>query len=261
MGGAKTRFAMILDLAQWFSAAYGPGAPKPQAPGFVAENGVLYAGIVGSLLGFSVLFFACDRIAGTWRPAARMAGSLLMGGTAAAWLFAASPGRFEAIGLRPLTADTLIAASLAAALALSVQPLVRHLHRALGVASLAGANVRGRGSRWNPAQAGAGLVVGLVEEFVYRGCAIGLGQRLCASLLLAGALSLTLYTFSPPDAASGQTLPRFFSGLAFTVVFVLTGNLTGCMLARLALEGATLALVRRRLKRGLRVEAVLTAAA
>ena len=78
----------------------------------------------------------------------------------------------------------------------------------------------------------------VTEEVLYRGYAIGVGQRLLGSVWLACVLSIAVFTLMHFRWGLAHLVPVFVAALVFTLLFTFTGNLWVCILAHAIIDGA-----------------------
>lgn len=77
----------------------------------------------------------------------------------------------------------------------------------------------------------------IVEEVLYRGYAIGIGQHLLGSVWLAATVSVVVFTVAHLRWEVAHLLPVFVSALILTQLFVFTQNLWVCIAAHAIVGG------------------------
>lgn len=75
------------------------------------------------------------------------------------------------------------------------------------------------------------VTAAVVEEVLYRGYAIGVGQHLLGSVWLACVVSVAAFTFAHLRWGLAHLLPVFVSALVLTLLFAFTQNLWACIIA------------------------------
>jgi membrane protease YdiL (CAAX protease family) len=80
------------------------------------------------------------------------------------------------------------------------------------------------------------LTAAVVEEVLYRGLAIGLGQRLVGSTAWAAALSLAAFTVGHLRWGLAHLMPVAVAGAALTVLYVGTGSLVACIVVHFIID-------------------------
>ena len=81
------------------------------------------------------------------------------------------------------------------------------------------------------------VTAAVVEEVLYRGYAIGIGQYLVGGLWVACALSVVAFTLAHYRWGVAHLVPVLVSAVAFTALFVYTGNLWVCIFAHALVDG------------------------
>ena len=87
------------------------------------------------------------------------------------------------------------------------------------------------------------VTAAVVEEILYRGYAIGIGQSLVGGILPATFLSIVVFTLSHFRWGLSHLLSVLWSALALSLLFVFTGNLFSCIAAHAAINGVGLLLL------------------
>jgi membrane protease YdiL (CAAX protease family) len=80
----------------------------------------------------------------------------------------------------------------------------------------------------------------VTEEILYRGFAIGIGSSLLGSTWVAVILSIVIFTITHFRWGLTHMLSVLWAGLAFTSLFVVTGDLVACMVAHAAMDAVGL---------------------
>jgi membrane protease YdiL (CAAX protease family) len=76
----------------------------------------------------------------------------------------------------------------------------------------------------------------VTEEILYRGFAIGIGKVLLGNTLEAAALSVVIFTVTHFRWGLSHLLSVLWAALAFTCLFVVTGDLLACIMAHGAID-------------------------
>jgi uncharacterized protein len=97
------------------------------------------------------------------------------------------------------------------------------------------------------------VTAGVTEEILYRGYAIGLGQVLFGSVWVAASLSLLAFTLAHLNWRASHLVSVAVAGGAVTVLFVLSRDLTACILAHTLVDGVAVALMPGYLRRWAKV--------
>jgi membrane protease YdiL (CAAX protease family) len=150
----------------------------------------------------------------------------------------------EQLGLVPVTWTTLLGAAVATIATLSAWPILWYVQKALGGVSV------------DQTQQYQDIVAlsynyrvflvataAIVEEVLYRGYAIGLGQDLLGGQLPAAALSVAIFTLAHFRWGLSHLLSVLWSALTLTLLFTLTGDLMACVLAHAGIDAVGLLLV------------------
>lgn len=87
------------------------------------------------------------------------------------------------------------------------------------------------------------VTAGVTEEILYRGYAIGLGQVLFGCVWVAASLSLLVFTLAHLNWRASHLISVAVAGSAVTVLFVLSRDLTACILAHTLVDGVAVALM------------------
>lgn len=80
------------------------------------------------------------------------------------------------------------------------------------------------------------VTAAVVEEILYRGYAIGIGQHLFGSLTVAVVVSLIVFTVVHFRWGISHLVLVFWAALVMSLLFVLTNNLFACILAHFAVD-------------------------
>jgi len=76
----------------------------------------------------------------------------------------------------------------------------------------------------------------VTEEILYRGFAIGIGQALLGNTPAAATLSVVIFTVTHFRWGLSHLLSVLWAALAFTCLFVVTGDLLACIMAHAAID-------------------------
>lgn len=80
------------------------------------------------------------------------------------------------------------------------------------------------------------VTAAVVEEVLYRGYAIGIGQHVWGSLAVAFVVSLFVFVVVHFSHGMIQLITVFWIALLMSLLFVLTNNLFACMLAHFVVD-------------------------
>jgi membrane protease YdiL (CAAX protease family) len=87
------------------------------------------------------------------------------------------------------------------------------------------------------------VTAAVIEETLYRGYGIGIGQHLLGQTSVAAALSLLLFVGSHFRWGTGHLVSVFWGGLVLSGLFVATNNLLACILAHFLVDAFGLLLL------------------
>lgn len=207
------------------------------------------AAVLAALTGMPLILQAARRLGlGDFDPRTRLA----LWGLAAvvAWLAGSGgPGTTARLGLASAEQPWLLPAGLACLVLLAAFPVLQFFQRRLG------ADTAVQLERFK-AIAGLGLghrvflvvTAAVVEEFLYRGIAIGLGAA-WLGLLPAAALSVAAFTLAHFCWGATHLVSVLWAAVVLTGLFVHTGSLAACVLVHAVVDGIALlampALMRR----------------
>lgn len=82
------------------------------------------------------------------------------------------------------------------------------------------------------------MTAAVIEEVLFRGYAIGVGQHLLGSVWLACVISIAVFTLGHLRWGFAHLVPVFVCALVITLLFTLTHNLWACILVHVILDGA-----------------------
>ena len=83
----------------------------------------------------------------------------------------------------------------------------------------------------------------VVEEVLYRGYAIGIGQRLVEGVWPAAAISLLAFTLAHYKWQAGHLIGVFAAGAVLTLLFILSQSLLVCIFAHAIVDGVAFLLM------------------
>ncbi len=149
----------------------------------------------------------------------------------------------QQIGVQTPTAFHLGVAFLAALAMLSIWPVAQRLQKALGGVSVE------QTARFRMV---AGFSVGyrvfiaitaaVVEEILYRGYAVGIGQYIFGSVSVAVVVSLGVFVIAHFRWGMSHLFSVFWTGLILSLLFVYTNDLLACILAHGVIDAVGLLL-------------------
>jgi membrane protease YdiL (CAAX protease family) len=149
----------------------------------------------------------------------------------------------QQLGFIGFSAKTLGAATVAILATLVAWPLLQHTQKWLG-----GVSVEQTPQFHAIAALSYGYRIFLVataatvEEVLYRGYAIGVGQYLLGGLWPAATVSILVFTLSHFRWGLSHLLSVLWAALVLTLLFLQTGDLLACMLAHAAIDAVGLLL-------------------
>lgn len=150
------------------------------------------------------------------------------------WIAAANVQTWRAdIGFAALTWQILLLATVAAVILIAMLGAHQYLQKKFGGMSAAKQLHALQKLFALPFGQRLFLVVtaGVVEEVLYRGYAIGIGQHLLGSVWWAGVASITVFTVIHIRWGVDHLLAVFVAALVLTLLFVFTQNLWACIIA------------------------------
>jgi membrane protease YdiL (CAAX protease family) len=159
------------------------------------------------------------------------------------------PNGIESLGDRPVSIETLVLGAVTATATLFLFALIGIIRRTMGPPN-ADITMFARVTALAPLHK-LFLVVtaGITEEILYRGCAIGMGQVLFGSVGVAASLSLLVFTLAHLNWHASHLISVAVAGGAVTALFVLSRDLSACILAHTLIDGVAVALMPSYLRR------------
>ncbi len=210
---------------------------------------LLFAGLALSLLGGPLILIAARKMGqDTYAFGPRLALWVI----AAAAVFLAvrfGPDGFERLGLHALSFSTFALGIGAGLLLCALFPAIWFVQKALGFSygdETGYARIRALSLR---SRAFLVITAVVVEEVLYRGYAIGIGQHLVGGVWFAAAISLLAFTLAHYKWKASHLPAVFAGGAVFTLLFVLTHNLLACIFAHAIIDGVGFFLIPMLLKR------------
>lgn len=219
------------------------------------SHALLLAGLALALLGSPLVLIAA-RILGQ--------DTFAFGSRLALWVIAAAavflavrtgPAGFERLGLHALSFSTFALGIVAGLLLCALFPVIWFVQKALGLSygdETGYARIRELSFR---SRVFVLITAVIVEEVLYRGYAIGIGQHLVGGVWFAAAISLLAFTLAHYKWKASHLPAVFVAGAVLTLLFVLTHNLLACIFAHAIVDGVGFLLIPEILKRRAQVHA------
>ena len=150
-------------------------------------------------------------------------------GAGASWL--------TRIGVRPFGWSDFLGAVVVVIVSLVGAIFLQLLQRKLGIKNTEGAKLQRKiHDLSTPYRFFVVVTAAVVEEVLYRGYAIGIGQHVWGSLAVAFVVSLFVFVVVHFSHGMIQLITVFWIALLMSLLFVLTNNLFACMLAHFVVD-------------------------
>jgi membrane protease YdiL (CAAX protease family) len=148
------------------------------------------------------------------------------------------------LGLKIPTVKTILYAVLATIATLGSWPIVGLLQARWGGATAQTTEQFRRLSLLSfPSKLFVVLTAGSVEEVLYRGYAIGIGTETFGSVWLASTVSLAVFVVAHLRWGLSHLVSVFWAGLILTILFVVSQDLSACILAHVAIDGVGILII------------------
>jgi membrane protease YdiL (CAAX protease family) len=219
----------------------------------MGANTLLNFGIGIALLGVPLVLLACRQLGrDTLSFVPRLFGWVLAA-LCVALATTISPSGTSTLGVRSVSIETLVLGVVTAVGTLVSFAVVGFIQRAIGLPN-ADIAMFTRVTALSPLHKVLLVVTaGVTEEILYRGYAIGLGQVLFGSVWVAASLSLFVFILAHLNWRASHLISVAVAGGAVTVLFVLSRDLTACILAHTLVDGVAVALMPGYLRRWAKV--------
>ena len=198
---------------------------------------LLTIGLIAALLGAPLMSLAFRQLgfppmAVASRLALWLLGILVMA------IAAHGAGNFKAdLGLRVPDGESILGAGVATAVVLGLWPFFQRLQKSLGGVSIDRSDAFRIITRLSVgARLFIVLTAAVVEETLYRGYAIGIGEHLLGGPWPAVALSLAAFVLGHFRWGMSHLLSVFWAGSVLSVLFVGTHDLAACVLAHALID-------------------------
>lgn len=152
-------------------------------------------------------------------------------------MYGAGPSWLKGLGVQPfgwldlLGAVVVVIASLVGAICFQL------LQRKLGIRNTEGAKLQQKLYGLSaPHRFLVVVTAAVVEEVLYRGYAIGIGQHVWGSLVVASAVSLFVFVVVHFSHGVFQLITVCWIALLISLLFVITNNLLACILAHFVVD-------------------------
>ena len=161
----------------------------------------------------------------------------------------AEPAGLERLGLHSLSFSTLALGIVATLLLCALFPVIWAVQKVLGFSPGDPAMFERISALSLRSRVFVVITAAVVEEVLYRGYAIGIGQHVVGGMWFAAAISLLAFTLAHYKWQASHLIGVFAGGAVLTLLFVLSQNLLACIFAHVIVDGIAFLLMPMFLKR------------
>ena len=202
---------------------------------------LLTIGLIAALLGAPLTLLAFRQLGFPPMAIASRLALWLLGILVMAIAVLGAGNSYADLGLRIPDGESIFGAGVATAVVLGLWPLFQRLQRSFGGDSIDRSDtLRVITSLSVSARLFIVLTAAVVEETLYRGYAIGIGEHLLGGSWPAVALSLAAFVLGHFRWGMSHLLSVFWAGSVLSVLFVGTHDLAACVLAHAAIDSVGL---------------------